>query len=224
MMNIAEYLECTSYERNDLLVAAGYLPIHNELEGRKLELALDWAQRTMRLIPWPSMIVSHTQDIKGYNEPACRLFEIPSDHSYDNRMNRVDLHFSSDLPIRSRSTFDQTSLEQWESHAINGIRAFKRNHVLSRHDAWYQKVLDKARQYHAIEKYDRPDGEGDIEQTQTILARMESSGELVPIRYKQNSISASDSLYPQIMVFLPVDAAARQMFEELGCPADCEFL
>ncbi|MFB5267473.1 hypothetical protein ACE41H_11865 [Paenibacillus enshidis] len=224
MMSIAEYLECASDERNDLLLAAGYLPIQIELEGRALERALEWAQQTMRSIPFPSMIVTHTQDIKGVNEPFRRLFDIPHDRSYDGLMNRIDFHFNPDLPIRSRSTFDKASFEQWEAHAINGINAFKREHLLSRYDVWYQKLLYRVQKYNVDEYLNMPDAEEKLEHTQTTLARMESSGELVPIRYRQVSISAGSRVYPQIEVFLPVDAAARKVFADLGCPADCEFV
>ncbi|MFB5760436.1 hypothetical protein [Paenibacillus medicaginis] len=224
MMSIAEYLECTSDERNDLLLAAGYLPIQTALEGRALERVLEWAQQTMRTIPFPSMIVTHTQDIKGVNEPFRRLFDIPLDRSYDGLMNRVDFHFNPDLPIRPRSTFDKASFEHWEAHATNGVNAFKREHMLSRYDAWYQKLLYNIQKYNVDEYLTMPDAGEEVDHTQTILARMESSGELIPIRYKQVSISAGSRVYPQIEVFLPVDAAARQVFEELGCPADCEFV
>jgi hypothetical protein len=224
MMSISEYLECTSDERNDLLLAAGYLPIQTELEGRTLERALEWAQQTMRAIPFPAMIITHTQDIKGVNEPFRRLFDIPLDRSYDALMNRVDFHFNSDLPIRSRSTFDKASSEQWEAHAISGINAFKREHILSRYDVWYQNLLYRVQKYNVDEYLTMPDAGEEADHTQSILARMESSGELVPIRYRQVSISAGSRVYPQIKVFLPVDAAARQVFEELGCPTDCEFV
>lgn len=224
IINIAEYLECTSDERNDLLLAAGYLPIRTELEGRSLERALEWAQQTMMGIPFPAMIVTHTQDIQGLNEPFRHLFDIPLDRSYDGLMNRVDLHFNSDFPIRPRSTFDNASMEQWEEHAINGIHAFKREHMLSRYDAWYQKLLDKVQKYNVDEVLNVPDAGPKVDHTQTILARIESTGELVPIRYRQVSISAGSVLYPQIVVFLPVDAAARTVFENLGCPADCGFV
>lgn len=221
---IAEYLECTSGERNDLLLAAGYLPIQTELAGRALELALEWAQQTMKTLPFPAMIVTHTQDIKGYNESFSRLFDLPFDPSYNNNLNRVDLHFNADMPVRPRSTFDKTSFEQWESHAIQGIQAFKRNHALSCYDAWYQQVIQRAQKYNAIEKYDnKPDAEEEPDRIQTILAGSANSGELVPIRYRQMSVSAGSRLYPQVQVFLPVDASARKVFADLGCSADCEF-
>ncbi|MBU5672108.1 hypothetical protein [Paenibacillus brevis] len=221
MITIAEYLECTSDERNDLLLAAGYLPIQTELEGRSLELALERARQTMKDIPFPAMIVTHTQDIKGFNESFSQLFDIPFDRSYDGLMNRIDLHFNSDLPIRPRSTFDKASFEKWEEHAINGIRAFKREHMLSRYDNWYQKLFDRVQKYNVNDYLDVPDTEAGADHTQIILAERKSSGELVPIRYRQISVSEGNCLYPQIEVFLPVDTAARAVFENLGCPVDC---
>ncbi|WP_337103877.1 hypothetical protein [Paenibacillus sp. YIM B09110] len=224
IINIAGYLDCTSDERNDLLMAAGYLPIQTELEGRALERALEWAHQTMRGILFPAMIATHTQEIKGINEPFRHLFDIPLDRSYDGLMNRIDFHFNSDLPIQSRSTFDKASFEKWQVHAINGIHAFKRQHILSRYDAWYQNLMCKFQKYNAGEYLNVLDAEEETDHTQTILARNESSGELVPIRYRQVSISVGSRIYPQITVFLPVDAAAREVFESLGCPTDREFV
>ena len=224
IIRIAEYLECTSDERNDLLLAAGYLPIRTELEGRALELELERAHRTLSMLPFPAMIVTHTQDIKGCNVPFRRLFDLAPDRSYDGLMNRIDLHFHSSSPIRERSTFDAQSRKQWESHAIYGIQSFKRDHMLSRYDAWYQRVIHKAQTYKAIERYGHPPNREEVpDNTQTILATMESTGELVPVRYKTFSISASGYIYPKIEVFLPADASARKVFEDLGCPANCEF-
>lgn len=225
IIGIADYLECGSDERNDLLMAAGYLPIRTEWEGRELKLGLDWAQRTMRDLPFPAMIVTSTQDIKGYNEPFLRLFEIPLDRAFDTLMNRIDLHCHPDLPIRSRSTFDKESFELWESHIVHGIQAFKREHLLSRYDDWYQRLVRRAQDYGLNEKVDKYEkrqiSEEEPDRAQSILARADSAGELVPIRFKQVSMTSSNCAYPRIQVFLPVDAPARQLFEDLGCPADC---
>lgn len=223
LINIADYLECTSDERNDLLVAAGYLPLDSPLEGRTLELALEQAHQLMTHLPFPAMVVNYTLDIKDSNEAFRRLFEISLDFFYENPMNLFDFHFNSELPIRSRSSFDTASLEQWKSHAIHGINAFKRNHLLSRYDAWYQNLTQKIHQYadaDQIWKMEPKYQEFQENSSRTILARTESSGELVPIRYKQIYISAGSSMYPRIGVFLPVDKPARKAFEYLGCPAE----
>lgn len=222
MLRIAEYLECTSDERNDLLAAAGYLPIDSELTGYSLEHELEQARRLMRNVPLPAMIVTSTLDIVEFNEPFRKLFEIPSHLFVKDRMTLVDFHFNSDLPIRSRSTFDAESFEKWESHAIFGMEAFKRNHLLSRHDDWYHRLIGKLNQYGAADNYWNVAKYPEYEQNHSkiILARTESAGDLVPIRYKQIYLSAGRGMYPRVGVFLPVDEPARKTFAHLGCSID----
>ncbi|WP_328800140.1 hypothetical protein T3H97_15000 [Paenibacillus sp. LX16] len=225
MIHIAEYLECSSDERNDLLLAADYLPIHYELEGRSLELALEQTQQIMSNLPFPAMIVTHTLDIKGLNEPFRHLFDIPSDSFMNGKLNKVDFHFNSDFSIRPRSTFDAESFEQWESHAIYGIQAFKRYNMFSRYDDWYKKLIDKFKKYDYINKYwsmQPSDSSNEVEHTKIILARMGTMADLVPIRYKLIHLSVSSHMYPGIEVYLPIDEPARRVFEYLGCPAECQ--
>src|SRR5260370_13865244 len=45
ILHIAQYLECTAQERNDLLLAARYLPETLELEGSQLRQALQRRSR-----------------------------------------------------------------------------------------------------------------------------------------------------------------------------------
>ncbi|QYK67961.1 hypothetical protein [Paenibacillus sp. S02] len=225
MIHIAEYLECSSDERNDLLLAADYLPIHYELEGRSLELALEQTQQIMSNLPFPAMIVTHTLDIKGLNEPFRHLFDIPSDSFMNGKLNKVDFHFNSDFSIRPRSTFDAESFEQWESHAIYGIQAFKRYNMFSRYDDWYKKLIDKFRKYDDLNKYwsmQPRDSSNEVEHSKIILARMGAMADLVPIRYKQIHLSVSSHMYPGIEVYLPIDEPGRRVFEYLGCPAECQ--
>ncbi len=224
MLNIADYLECSSGERNDLLLAAGYLPVQTELSPAMLGQAIEQAQHTMRALPYPAMVVTHTEDIRGYNELCSRLFDFPQRSAYQSLMNRVDLHFNLALPVRPRSTFDQASQQQWEAHAARGIRMFKQNYMLSRYDAWYQDVVKRFGQYDASQAF-LEDMEAmedaSFELTQTILARSERRREWVPIRFKQYTISTGNLMHPRIQVFLPADEAAQRLFEELGSSVDC---
>lgn len=96
--------------------------------------------------------------------------------------------------------------------------------MLSRYDARHQKLFDRVQKFNVDEYLNVLDAGAKVDHTQTILARMESSDELVPIRYRQVSISEGSRLYPQIQVFLPVDSAARTVFESMGCPTDCAFV
>ncbi|NBD28137.1 hypothetical protein [Paenibacillus glycinis] len=224
MLRIADYLECNSDERNDLLAAAGYLPILSLTTGRSLELALEHAHRLMENVTHPAMLITQTLDIQTVNGPFSRLFGISRDYVQDNRFTLFDFHFDAELPVRPRSTFDAASFAQWESHAIAGIRAFKRNHMLSRHDAWYLELVRKFQGYDDASKYwnmeaKQPETGGPP--AKIVLARTSSAGEFVPIRTKQIFLSAGSGMYPRVAVFLPVDEPARRAFEYAGSPAGC---
>lgn len=224
LLNMADYLECSSSERNDLLLAAGYLPVQTVLSPAVMEQAMEQAREMMMALPYPAMIVTPDEDIRGYNEFCRQLFHFPQDTANASWMNRIDLHFNKDLPVRTRSTFDQVSLKQWEGHAVRGIQSFKQSHMLSRHDAWYQDVIKRFEQYNATEGYleEIADREEDyLELTQTILARSEGMEDWIPIQFKQFTVSTGGLMHPQVKVFLPVDKAAHQVFEELGCSMRC---
>lgn len=77
LMQIADYLECTIAQRNDLLLAARYLPESLELKGLELQQALEQARQLMRTLPYPAMLVTHTLEIEALNEAFQRLFELP---------------------------------------------------------------------------------------------------------------------------------------------------
>src|SRR6266702_5742679 len=77
LMQIADYLECSLGERNDLLLAAQYLPEQPEWEGDALRRALERAQQIMETLPYPAIVVTHTFQIQAANEFFLRLLELP---------------------------------------------------------------------------------------------------------------------------------------------------
>ncbi|AIQ17708.1 XRE family transcriptional regulator [Paenibacillus sp. FSL H7-0357] len=222
IVRIATYLECTSIEQNDLLVAAGYLPFHQRLEGEAWEQALEEARQIMSSLPLPAMIVDQALAIKGVNDSFSQLFDLPAHPAFYKDLNMADLHFNSEFPVRSRSTFDAASFELWESHAIDGIQAYKTMHIYSRHELWYKQGIRKLQKYDDFNKYwNKQPGNtrNELEQHKMILAEMGNTGKWVPIRYKQIHISTSHHMHPRIEAFLPVDDAARMVFKQLGCQA-----
>ncbi|MFZ4453826.1 hypothetical protein [Salibacterium aidingense] len=114
LINIADYLECTNVERDDLLITAGYLSVQNYPGDQTHNLAVDQARKILNTIPFPGIVVNFNLGVKAMNRPFHDLFDIPLD--INNKLNMVDLHFNQELPIRSRSTFDTTSKLQWELH------------------------------------------------------------------------------------------------------------
>ncbi|MDF1998164.1 hypothetical protein [Peribacillus frigoritolerans] len=195
IMEIANYLECTFNERNDLLLAAGYLPEKNRLEGCSLELALEQAHRIMNLLPFPSFIATHTLEIHAINESFRRLFEIPFETLPKHQRNMVHFHFNPELSIRSRSTFDVSSFEKWKEHAIYGIQLFKTNNVLSRYDTEYQRLVEeffKVGDFSEFwdKEFDIPNRK-EVSQSKIFMARMGNSSDFFPIQLQQIHISMS---------------------------------
>ncbi|SFL37840.1 hypothetical protein SAMN04487943_101253 [Gracilibacillus orientalis] len=224
LINIADYLECTNVERNDLLITAAYLPVQNHLGEQTHDFALDQAREIMNTIPFPGMIVNYDLEVKAMNRPFHYLFDIPLDININSKINMVDLHFNQELPIRSRSAFDTISYHQWELHAISGIQAFKINNMLFHNDDWYQSLTQDFRQNYDVNKYwkmSTKDLDNKAIKTRQILANTGTSRGLFPIRYREIHIAVSNRKYPEIVVYLPVDASARQAFEHIGCPTDC---
>lgn len=222
MLRIAEYLECTFDERNELLAAAGYLPVQPDMQGELVEQELGRARQLLNTLGIPAMLVAPTLDIKGANELFTDLFDLSPEAISANEINLMDFHFSAELPVRSRATFNTEAFAQWEAHAINGLHAFRRNHLLSRYDGWYQNLLQRLHQ-HGGEQYwgmrndDPKQGEPLY---RTVLARVKDTSDLMPIRYKQMYLSAGSGLFPGIGVFLPADEAARHVFASIGSSVD----
>ncbi|MFZ4453830.1 hypothetical protein [Salibacterium aidingense] len=227
LINIADYLECTHVERDDLLITAGYLPVQNYPGDQTHNFALDQAREIMNTISFPSIIVDYDLEVQGMNRQFHNLFDIPLDININkHKVNMIDLHFSRDLPVRSRSTFDTTSKLQWELHAITGIQAFKINNMLFHHEDWYQSLIQHFQQNNDVNKYwkmSTKDLDNEGPKTRTILANTGTSEGISPIRYREIHIAVSNRKYPEIVVYLPVDSPARQAFEHIGIPIESLF-
>lgn len=223
IMDIADYLECTSTERNDLLLAAGYIPEHYELTGTALKLALEQAKLILSGLPLPAFIATHKFDITDMNPMFQGLYGVSYDTLHLGRFNMIHNHFSPDLPIRKRSSFNEESFRKWESHAIYGIQTFKLNNMYFRHDAWYRDLLQDFNRYEEFRTYWDYEAESPIDpisEPKMLLVRKGEDSEWFPIRVRQIHISVSSYMFPRVEAFLPEDLPARHMFEWLGCPVE----
>lgn len=109
----------------------------------------------------------------------------------------------------------------WQKHALYALQLFQQQNVLSQYDAWYQQSVqqwceeipdfqeywEKARE--ATRQKDAP--------IKIVLARMATTGEVLPIRVRQMLVSVSSKIYPAVSAFLLVDEAARAVYASLGC-------
>ncbi|MBV9228673.1 MAG: hypothetical protein JOZ18_05105 [Chloroflexi bacterium] len=221
ILRIAEYLECSAAERNDLLLAARYLPESLELAGPQLRQALEQARRLMETLPHPAMIVTHTLHVEAVNEAFQRLFEFPPLTAIPQEQRHIfHFFFQHDLPMRERSTFNDQAVKVWQAGVSRSIQLFKSSNVLYRWEPWYQELVEHLCDVVDFRRYWERDTKMLDQQdmpSKLLLSRNAATGEMLPIQLRHVRISVCSQMYPCIMTFFPLDEAARVVFTSLGC-------
>jgi PAS domain-containing protein len=221
LVQIADYLECSLSQRNDLLLAAQYLPEQPELEGDELRRALEQAQRVMETLPYPAIVVTQTFQIQAANEFFLRLLDLPPLDTFPlHQRNMMHFLFHPDCLRRVRCTISAEAHAMWQKHALYGIQSFKQQNVLYQYDAWYQQLVkqwcDESAEFQEYWEMARGATRQENAPPKVFLARMETTGELFPIRIQHMLVSVSSKIYPAVSALLPVDEAARAVYASFG--------
>jgi transcriptional regulator with XRE-family HTH domain len=219
LMQIADYLECSFSERNDLLLAAQYLPEQPEWEGDALRQALEQAQQIMETLPYPAIVVTHTFQIQAANEFFLRLLDLPS---LDTLLphQRTMVHCLLNPHFRERSMRNTEAYAMWQKHVLYGLQHFKQQNALYQYDAWYQQFVkqwcDEIADFQEYWEKAREATWQEVAPTKMVFARMATGGEVLPIRVRHMQISVSSKTYPAVSALLPVDEAARAVYASYG--------
>lgn len=227
LMQIADYLECSMESRNTLLLAARYLPESLELEGDALRLVLEQARQLMETLPYPAMLVTHTLAIEALNEPFQRFFGFPPLLALPRTQRYIlPVLFREDLPLRARSTFNDQAVKAWQAGVSRGIELFKQSNRLSQFEPWYQELV---KQFCAVADFRRywERTPSLVDQhavpSKLLLGRNATTEEWVPIELQHIRISVCSHMYPCLMAFRPLDAAARDVFASLSSAEESPF-
>ena len=218
LMTIADYLECRLSERNDLLLAAQYVPEQPEWEGDELRQALERAQQVMETLPYPAAVVTHMFQVHAANEFFLRLLELPPLDTIPP-YQRSTIHFLFDPDLCRRSTLTAEARALWQQNALSGIQLFQQQNVLSQYDAWYQQSVQQWCEIPGFQKYWEKAREAtrqEVAPTKVVLARMATTGEVLPISLRHLFVSVSGKISPAVSAFLPVDEAARAVYASFG--------
>jgi hypothetical protein len=222
LMTIADYLECSLGERNDLLLAAQYLPEQPAWEGDALRRALEQAQQIMETLPYPAIMVTHTFQVQAANELFLRLLELPPLETLPPHQRSM-MHFLFHTDFRRHPMINAEAHALWQKHALYTVQRFKQQNVLSQYDAWYQQSVqqwcDEIACFQEYWEKAREVTRQEIAPTKMVFARMATTGEVLPIRVQHMLISVSSKTYPAVSALLPVDEAARAVYASLGSVA-----
>jgi hypothetical protein len=131
------------------------------------------------------------------------------------------IHFLFNQDFRKRSMVSAEMYDIWQKHVLYGLQHFKQQNVLSQYDAWYQQFVkqccDEIPDFQAYWEKAREATRQENAPTKIVLARMATTGELLPIRIRHMLVSVSSKTYPAVSALLPVDEAARAVYASFGC-------
>ena len=220
LMQIADYLECSIESRNNVLLAARYLPESLELEGSRLKQAFEQAQHLMGTLPYPAMMVTHTLEVHAVNEVFQRVFEVPSLTAIPQPQRHVfHFLFHPDFPMRVRSSFNDQAVKAWQAGVARGIQLFKQSNRLYQFEPWYQELVKQFCAVADFRRYwERTPSISDQHDvlSKLLLGRNATKEEWLPVQLQHIRISVCSHMYPCIMALRPLDDAARNVFASLS--------
>lgn len=218
LMRIADYLECTFDERNDILVAARYMPERQDLKGPKLAAAIDHARKIMQLLPFPALVLTRDWKIHDFNSAFLYIYGITDERQIPKKGKSLfHVTFDKRMPFRERS---MVSVAEWQKQAISTITGFKHKNLLFRYEEWYRR---RVKQCHALPDFSDfwNDSETSVHSQDDPFTSVLAAGPNgVPIRYTKGLLTLFETGCPTLLVYLPADEAARHLFAQMGCATD----
>ena len=98
ILSIAEYLECTLQQINELLLCAGYLPIATDPDGIALDMRLEEGRATLQLLSFPAVLSTRDWRVKGTNSLYTSFWNVPAwEQTPSDKQHNLHLLFHADV-------------------------------------------------------------------------------------------------------------------------------
>ena len=145
VLRIAEYLDCDMVERDDLLIAAGYLTRPLYLEGPDRDGLIGICSRLAELCSAPAVVVTRDWDIFGINSEMATLLGIQQETWATQIVNQnlMDLLIHPDSP--GFRLVASAGHEAFVFAMRLAIGTFKRDNALCEGESWYVERLKRWR-------------------------------------------------------------------------------
>ncbi|MGI9008802.1 MAG: hypothetical protein ACR2FU_21875 [Streptosporangiaceae bacterium] len=223
VLDIADYLECSMTERNQLLAAARYAIEHPGPRGSELRRAVDDLRTIIGGLPLPAYAVSRDWTLLLINDHLLTVFGL--DRADVTGLpaptrNVLRLLFDPALPVRDRLARDQPS---WSGLAAFSVFRFIQDNLLWQYDPWYRALIARLGDLPDFTRY-----WGRAQSLQVAGAdpgRVASASITVSrpdgrtLRVRPLNVHTHGPGYPGIVSFLPADAATAGELLDLGVPS-----
>lgn len=218
LMRIADYLQCAFDERNDILVAARYMPERQDLKGNKLAAAIDHARQIMRLLPFPALVLTRDWKIHDFNAAFLYIYGITDEGQIPKKGKSLfHVTFDKRMPFRERS---MVSVAEWQKQAISTITGFKHKNLLFRYEEWYRRRIKQCHNLPDFTDFWNDSETSSHPENNPFTSVLAAGPNGIPIRYTKGLLTLFETGCPTLLVYLPADEAARHVFAQIGCATD----
>ena len=220
ILDVADYLECTIAETNDLLLCAQYLPERETLTPQAYQNLLNRAKMLTHLIPLPAAVLKPDVEVVYATQSLLDLNSLPP----LAKLSREEClggswYLNASLP--SAAFYNITpSMTHANARAIAEMMWLGgQNH---RHESWFKASLQQCSQFpkfeqhwHALASESISLGDEDygncVMQTPFIDTPIQEGTILLPLNH-QGDLT--------LLISIPKDDAALHVYRQLGCQLD----
>jgi hypothetical protein len=213
ILRIAEYLECTLAERNELLMIAEYLPDHVELREDEYRAAYEHARQVLHTLPLPAALVSRGWFEEEVNAAYEALYHDCLPTVWNGRHGAaVPWFFTSHGYTQTLHAPDQAT---WQANIHSVLRVFRYLHQCLHYEGWYQALLKEFQTLqgfkHAWKQVDQAPNT-----TPMGIIRMQKRTSSTVFREQQVILSVSTTVFPLVIMNVPLDQAAHHVYRTHG--------
>ncbi|MEO0562779.1 MAG: hypothetical protein AAF125_11740 [Chloroflexota bacterium] len=216
VLEIADYLECTTAETDDLLLCAGYTPTAYVLREDEYRAAVARAQLMVAVMPLPTAAIGRNGEILFVNMGVHLKIDSPPLETWPTpSRNIVSYFFDPSVGVSQRY---QTTPAHWQETAYKAAGLlYMTNHTRLREHAFKRLVRDASvlpgfeESWHAT--ISAPPSIFASDGAMTLHTPLVDSA----IRERNTIIPLTAGLEVSLIVGVPVNEAAQAAYRAIGC-------
>ncbi len=207
VLEIADYLEASIDETNQLLMAAHYLPEEKRLNGLNMHITRQIIHDIFDSLAVPALLLTPELKVEKINGAFSRLFEVELPPTED--VSIIDLYLDESLAIAPQLSAKEKHTSPQNSYIV---RTFLDNPPgVLHHQPWYQQLKAQAQRYLTPNLHRAENTADNIEFTAM-------DGEAYHLRCLQ--LSGTPGYSPVIFGCSADDAPAEMIFAQNEIPVD----
>jgi hypothetical protein len=214
---IADYLECTITETNDLLAAAEYMPVQVELRADHEQAVLEQATFYVHTLPLPAIVFRRGWEIVAVNRFQLTLNLLPSLDIIPHE-KRTAVHWLCDPTLPSHRVHAPNSAT-WQANVQDLAGLFRTSLQPFQRESWLRAQMERWRALPMFARVWAEIGANPPHAADHFEFATTTASAFAPtlIRERNLIVPLGPAFFPLIIVVFPWDAGAYASYRDAGC-------